>query len=218
MQCFQIVHICETNLIKMLQTIQICQCCRIQHENKLVSSKLWTISLLMTLFFFNECQIPYSGGVLSAFAQFNGPNTSKLMMGLIYLLVSVNCLCTFQVYAMIVFDSFEMRYTTKKKQPCPRWVRTGIRILFGGYAFFMAVALPFLGSLGPLVGGIALPLTLAYPCFMWIAMKKPRPNGLVWSLNWGLGCFAMVLSFLLVIAAAWTLATKGLDANFFKPK
>jgi hypothetical protein len=155
---------------------------------------------------------------LSAFSQVHGPNTPKLMMGLVYLLVLVNCLCTFQVYAMIVFDNLEVRYTTKKKQPCPRWVRTCLRIFFGGLVFFVAVALPFLGSLAALLGGITLPLSLAYPCFMWIAMKKPRPNGVVWSLNLGLGYLGIVLSFLLVIAAACTLADKGLNANFFKPK
>ena len=76
---------------------------------------------------------------------------------------------------------------------------------------------PFLGRLAPLVGGATLPLTFAYPCFMWIAMKKPRPNGLVWFINMGLGCFGIVLTILIVIAAAWTLADNGLKANFYKP-
>ncbi|XP_062177347.1 lysine histidine transporter-like 8 isoform X2 [Alnus glutinosa] len=162
-------------------------------------------------------QIPYNGGLLSTFSRVHGRSTSKVMMGLIYALVIVSCLCTFQVYAMPVFDNLEIRYTSKKQQPCPRWVRTCLRIFFGGLAFFIAVAFPFLGSLAPLVGGITLPLTLAYPCFMWISLKKPRPNGASWSLNLGLGCFGIVFSVLLVVAAAWTLADKGLNANFFKP-
>lgn len=162
-------------------------------------------------------QIPFNEGLLNTFSRIHGPNTSKLMMGLIYALVIVTCLCTFQIYAMPVFDNLEIRYTTKMKQRCPRWVRTALRIFFGGVAFFVAVAFPFLGSLAPLVGGITLPLTLAYPCFMWISIKKPRPNGVVWSLNLGLGCFGIVFSVLLVVAAAWTLHDKGLKANFFKP-
>jgi len=175
------------------------------------------LSCLMTLFNSFECQIPYNGGLLSTFSRVHGRSTSKVMMGLIYALVIVSCLCTFQVYAMPVFDNLEIRYTSKKQQPCPRWVRTCLRIFFGGLAFFIAVAFPFLGSLAPLVGGITLPLTLAYPCFMWISLKKPRPNGASWSLNLGLGCFGIVFSVLLVVAAAWTLADKGLNANFFKP-
>ena len=154
---------------------------------------------------------------MTAFSQIHGPNTSKLMMTSIYLLVLVNCLCTFQVYAMVVFDNLEVRYTSKKNQPCPRWVRTCLRIFYGGLAFFLSVTFPFLGSLAPLVGGATLPLTFAYPCFMWIAMRKPRPNGLVWFINTGLGCFGIVLAILIVIAAAWTLADRGLKANFYKP-
>ncbi|KAB1207622.1 Lysine histidine transporter-like 8 [Morella rubra] len=161
--------------------------------------------------------VPYNGGLLSAFSKIHGHNTSKLTMGFVYLIVLVNCLCTFQVYAVPVFDNLELRYTARKKQRCPGWVRTGLRVFFGGLAFLIAVAFPFLGSLAPLIGGITLPLTLAYPCFMWLSMKKPRPNGAVWSLNLGLGCFGIVLSLLLVVAAGWTLADKGLDANFFKP-
>ena len=131
--------------------------------------------------------------------------------------VLLNRLCTFQVYAMPVFDNMEMRYITKKKKPCSKGVRTCLRILFGGLTFLAAVALPFFGSLTLLMGGIALPLTFAYPCFMWIAMKKLRPNRVVWSINLVLGCFGIVFSVLIVIAAAWTLSDKGLKSDFFKP-
>ena len=139
------------------------------------------------------------------------------MMVTVYLLVLVNCLCAFQVYVMVVFDNFEGRYTSKKNRPCPLWIRTCIRVGYGGLAFFLSVTFPFLRSLAPLGGGATLPLTFAYPCFMWIAMKKPRPNGLVWFINMGLGCFAVVLTVLIVIAAAWTLADKGLKGNFYRP-
>ncbi|KAM3695764.1 hypothetical protein ACJW31_07G158400 [Castanea mollissima] len=162
-------------------------------------------------------KVPFNGGLFSAYSQIHGPKTSKLMMGLIYLLVLVNRLCTFQVYAMPDFDNMEMSYITKKKKPCSKWVRTLLRIFFGGLTFLAAVALPFFGSLTLLMGGIALPLTFAYPCFMWIAMKKPRPNRVVWSINLVLGCFGIVFSVLIVIAAAWTLSDKGLKSDFFKP-
>ena len=163
--------------------------------------------------FIYELQVPYSGGhgLLIAFSQIHGPNTSKLIMTSIYLLILVNCLCTFQVYAMVVFDNLEVRYTSKKNQPCPRWVRTFLRIFYGGLAVFLSVTFPFLGRLAPLVGGATLPLTFAYPCFMWVATKKPRPNGLVWLINMGLGSLGIVLTILIVIAAAWTLANNGLN-------
>ncbi|KAL3597557.1 hypothetical protein D5086_009194 [Populus alba] len=165
-------------------------------------------------------RIPSNGGMLTAFMQFHGHDTSKFAKGLVYLLVVINCLSSFQIYAMPVFDNLEFRYTCMKNKRCSWWVRTGFRLFFGALAFFIAVAFPFLPSLAALIGGIALPLTLAYPCFMWISIKKPRQkgHGVMWCLNLGLGCLGMVLSFLLVVAAVWNLATKGLHANFFHPE
>ncbi|KAJ6927510.1 lysine histidine transporter-like 8 [Populus alba x Populus x berolinensis] len=165
-------------------------------------------------------KIPSNGGMLTAFMQFHGHDTSKFAKGLVYLLVVINCLSSFQIYAMPVFDNLEFRYTCMKNKRCSWWVRTGFRLFFGALAFFIAVAFPFLPSLAALIGGIALPLTLAYPCFMWISIKKPRQkgHGVMWCLNLGLGCLGMVLSVLLVVAAVWNLATKGLHANFFHPE
>jgi hypothetical protein len=77
---------------------------------------------------------------------------------------------------------------------------------------------PFLPSLVALLGGINLvPITYAYPCFMWLAIKKPRTKGAMWCFNLVLGCLGMLLSVLLVAAAIRTLADKGLHANFFTP-
>lgn len=164
---------------------------------------------------FNWCQIPANGGLLSALSEFHGQNTKKLVMRMIYLLIVVNSLCSYQIYAMPVFDNLEFRYISKKNKPCSRWVRAAIRVFFGGLTTFIAVAVSFLGSLGPLIGGIALPLTLAYPCFMWIAIKKPRQYGAMWYLNLGLGCSGIILSVLLVAAAVWKIVDKGIDASFF---
>ncbi|CBI37767.3 unnamed protein product, partial [Vitis vinifera] len=160
-------------------------------------------------------RIPANGGLLSAFSEFHGQNTKKLVMRMIYLLIVVNSLCSYQIYAMPVFDNLEFRYISKKNKPCSRWVRAAIRVFFGGLTTFIAVAVSFLGSLGPLIGGIALPLTLAYPCFMWIAIKKPRQYGAMWYLNLGLGCSGIILSVLLVAAAVWKIVDKGIDASFF---
>lgn len=138
-------------------------------------------------------------------------------MGVIYFLIIINCLCTFQIYSMIVFDNFESRYTGIKKERCPRWVRSAIRLFFGGLVFLISVAFPFLGRLAPLIGGLTMPLTYAYPCFMWISIKKPRKNEAMWFVNVGLGCLGLILCVLLVVSAIYNLADKGLHANFFRP-
>lgn len=163
-------------------------------------------------------KIVSTGGILSSFMNFHGHSTPKYVKGIIYLMVVINFIAVFQIYAMVVFDNLERIYVTKKKRRCPRWLRSGIRVLFGGFAYFIAVALPFLGSLSALIGGITtLPLTFAYPCFMWIAIKKPGRTSTMWRINLGVGCLGIALSVLVVVAAARTLVVKGLDANFFDP-
>ncbi|XP_044490002.1 lysine histidine transporter-like 7 [Mangifera indica] len=162
-------------------------------------------------------KVPINGGLLTAFLQVHGPETQKYAMGIIYLLALINNLTSFQIYAMPVFDNLEFRYIMWKKKRCTWWVRTGLRLFFGGLAFFIAVAFPFLGSLAPVIRGITLPLTYVYPCFMYISIKKPRSISAMWWLNFCLGCLGSILSVMLVVAALWNLATEGLKANFFRP-
>lgn len=163
-------------------------------------------------------QIPSSiGEILTAAANFHGHKTSKSVLGLICVLVVVNCSSAFQIYGMVVFDNLELRYSSKKNKPCARWLRVAFRIFFGGFVFFIAMAFPFLISLAVLLGGLAFPLTYAYPCLMWIAIKKPKPRGAMWCINMGLGCLGLCLSLLLIVAASWNIAHNGLKANFFRP-
>ncbi|CAK9178349.1 unnamed protein product [Ilex paraguariensis] len=162
--------------------------------------------------------IPTNGGMLSALHKYHGHDTAKFILGLTSLFVVINCLTSFQIYAMPVFDNLEFRYTSNMNRPCPWWLRTGFRVFFGCLAFFIAVALPFLPSLAGLIGGITLPLTLAYPCFMWIRIRKPQLYSSMWYLNWVLGSLGIILSILLVFGAIWTIVTKGIEIYFFKPQ
>lgn len=77
--------------------------------------------------------------------------------------------------------------------------------------------MPFVGSFAGLIGGISLPVTLAYPCFMWLKIKKPKVYSPSWWLNWGLGIIGMCLSALLVAAGLYVLIHTGVEASFFKP-
>lgn len=161
--------------------------------------------------------IPTNGGMLTALYQYHRNDVSKVILGLTSLLVVINCLTSFQIYAMPVFDNLEFRYTASMNKPCPRWLRMGFRVFFGCLAFFISVALPFLPSLAGLIGGIALPVTAAYPCFMWIMIKKPAKYSGMWCLNWVLGCLGMVLSVMLVFGAVWSIVALGIEVHFFKP-
>ncbi|XP_043714518.1 lysine histidine transporter-like 8 [Telopea speciosissima] len=161
--------------------------------------------------------IPHNYGMLNALYKFHGNKSSKVVLGLTCILVVINCLSSFQIYAMPVFDNLEFAYFSLKKKPCSSWVRRGFRAFFGCLALFIAVALPVLTSLAGLLGGIALPITLAYPCFMWIIIKKPKRYTAMWIINWGLGILGMALSFLVIAGAVWNIVDKGLKPNFFRP-
>ncbi|XP_020084197.1 lysine histidine transporter-like 8 [Ananas comosus] len=157
-----------------------------------------------------------SNGIVSAMHKFHSHDISRGVLGLTTLLIIVNCLSSYQIYAMPPFDNLEAAYMSVANKPCPRWLRSGFRAFFGSLTFFVAVALPFLSELAGLLGGIALPVTLAYPCFMWILTKKPRRYGGMWCTNWFLGSLGMGLSVLLIIGGIWRIVDKGLNLRFFK--
>ncbi|MED6121253.1 hypothetical protein PIB30_028356 [Stylosanthes scabra] len=157
-------------------------------------------------------------GLLSSFADVHAHEVARFTIGAMYFLVIIHCLSSYPVYAMIFFDNIELRITARKNMKLPRWVRTCIRLFFGGLTFFIAVAFPFLPSLSLLLGGIAfVPVSYAYPCFMWVAIKKPRRRSFAWCFNVVLGCLGMVIAVLLIASALKTLIDKRLNANFFKP-
>lgn len=162
-------------------------------------------------------KIPADGGMLGALAMFHKNSTSKHVIGGICLLIIINYICAFQIYAMPTFDNLERIYVTKKNKPCSRWVRSAIKLFFVGLTYFIAVTFPFLPRLGPFIGAIGLPLTLVYPCFMWLAIKKPRRFSRMWCLNMGLGSSGTLLTVVFLAAALWSLIANGLKANFYKP-
>ena len=118
----------------------------------------------------------------------------------------------------LLFDDLESQYTSRMKKPLPWWLRAIMRALAGFFCFFMAVAIPFLSSLAGLIGGIALPVTFAYPCFMWLKIKKPKVFGPMWWLNWALGLLGMGLSAISVAAGVYVVVDTGVEVSFFNPK
>ncbi|CAI0469017.1 unnamed protein product [Linum tenue] len=97
---------------------------------------------------------------------------------------------------MPMFDQMESSVVTKLKRPCPVW---------------------FLGSVAGLMGGIALPITLAYPCFMWLKVRKPTRYSKSWLVNWVLGVFGLALSGALIVAGVYVVIDNGIKFSFFKP-
>ncbi|KAM0949772.1 putative amino acid transporter, transmembrane domain-containing protein [Dioscorea sansibarensis] len=159
-----------------------------------------------------------SAGILTALYQFHAQDTSRALLGLTALLVVINCLSSFQIYAMPIFDHMESGYISKHNKPCPRWLRFVFRVFFTAVSFFIGVAFPFLSDLSALFGGISLPVTLAYPCFMWIVIKKPKRYSAMWYINWSSGIIGMVLSVVLVVGGVWGLVDTGIKLHFFQPQ
>lgn len=162
-------------------------------------------------------QIPPNGGMLAALLGFHSQEVARSILALISFFVIINAICSFQLYGMPMFDDMESAYTTRSKKPAPWWLRVIIRAMFGFGCFFVAVAIPFLGSVAGLVGGISLPVTLAYPCFMWLKMKKPKTYSPSWWINWFLGLLGMGLSAILSAAGVYVVIDTGVQVSFFKP-
>ncbi|GJR37864.1 lysine histidine transporter-like 8 protein [Tanacetum coccineum] len=157
------------------------------------------------------------GGMLTALFVYHSQDVAKSVLGLTCILVMINVLSSFQIYAMPAFDEMESIYVKRFKKPCSWWLRMIIRTSFGFSCFFVAVALPFIANLAGLVGGISLPVTLAYPCFMWIIIKKPKVYSLHWWINWVLGVVGMILSGFLIAGGVYIVIRDGVKLNFFKP-
>ncbi|KAL5557766.1 hypothetical protein UlMin_033977 [Ulmus minor] len=162
-------------------------------------------------------KIPANGGMLTAIYQYHGRDTSKFVLALTSLFVIINAVSSFQIYGMPMFDDMESKYTKRMHRPLPWWLRSIFRAMFGYGCFFVAVAIPFLGSLAGLIGGIAIPVTFAYPCFLWLEIKKPKKYSTMWWLNWVLGVLGMILSVLLIAAGIYVVIDTGIQVSFFKP-
>ncbi|TYI28019.1 hypothetical protein ES332_A05G215700v1 [Gossypium tomentosum] len=158
-----------------------------------------------------------SGGILNALYAFHSHSIPRGLLALTFLLVVFNCLSSFQIYSMPAFDSFEAGYTSRTNRPCSIWVRSGFRVFYGFVSFFIGVALPFLSSLAGLLGGLTLPVTFAYPCFMWVLIKRPPKYSFNWYFNWILGWLGVAFSLAFSIGGIWSIVNNGLKLKFFKP-
>lgn len=148
---------------------------------------------------------------------FHGKSVSRHVVSAICVMIIINYVCAFQIYAMPTFDNLERFYVSKKNKACPRWVRSAIKVFFGGVTYLIAMSFPFLPRLGAFIGALGLPLTLVYPCLMWLAINKPRRFTPMWCLNAGLAASGALLTVVFLAASLWSLISDGLRANFYKP-
>ena len=158
-----------------------------------------------------------SSGILFSVYAFHQSDISRALMGLLFLLVVINCLTGFQIYSFSIFDNFEAGYTAKRNRPISKHVRVIFRIFYVFTNFLIGVAFPWLSGLTGLLGGLtSAPVTFAYPCFMWLAIKKPPRFSFNWYLNWTLGILGMLMAVGFTAGGIWSIATAGLTFHFFR--
>lgn len=169
------------------------------------------------MIFFELWQIP-NDGMLAALHLFHSHDVSRFVLGLTTIFIVINALTSYQIYAMPSFDDLESKYTGKHKKPSPWWLRMFMRVLVAYLNFFGAVAFPLNRGINTLLGGLTLPVTMAYPCFIWLIIKKPKINSCMWYLNWGLGILGIGLSSLLTAAGVYIIINSNVHSDFFNPE
>ncbi|KAJ9709714.1 hypothetical protein PVL29_001274 [Vitis rotundifolia] len=116
--------------------------------------------------------------------------------------VVIHVIGSYQIYAIPVFDMMET-FLVKKLNftPCFR-LRLITRTAYVAFTMFIAMMIPFFGSLMAFLGGLAFaPTTYFLPCIMWLAVYKPKRFSLSWFSNWTCITLGVVLMILAPIGA-----------------
>ena len=158
-----------------------------------------------------------SSGILSSVYAFHQSDISRVLMGFLFILVAINCLTGFQTYSFSIFDNFEAGYTAKCNRPISMHARVIFRLFYVLTNLLIGIAFPWVSGLTGMLGGLtSAPVTFAYPCFMWLAIKKPKQYSFSWYLNWTLGIVGMSMAVAFAAGGIWSIVTAGLTLHFFR--
>lgn len=108
--------------------------------------------------------------MLAALYLFRSHDVSQFVLWLASWLLVINSGSSFQIYDKPGFDDFKSLSTLGRRTS---HAMVAPSILSLDVNFFAAVVTPILATAAGMVGGKALPVTLVYPCFLWLKMKKP---------------------------------------------
>ncbi|XP_027334195.1 lysine histidine transporter 2 [Abrus precatorius] len=132
------------------------------------------------------------------------------------LFVLIHVIGGYQVFAMPVFDMIETYFVKTLNFPPSRALRVTARIVFLALTMFIAICIPFFGSLLGFLGGFAFaPTTYFLPCVMWLRLKKPKRFGLSWTINWICIIIGVLLMTLSPIGAMRNIIVSAKDYKFF---
>lgn len=114
------------------------------------------------------------------------------------LFVVIHVIGGYQIFAMPVFDMMETYMVKKLNFPPSLGLRLVSRTIYVALTMFIAISVPFFGSLLGFLGGFAFaPTSYFLPCIIWLKLKKPKTFSFSWIINWVciiLGVMLMIVS------------------------
>ncbi|XP_010550273.2 PREDICTED: lysine histidine transporter 1-like [Tarenaya hassleriana] len=138
------------------------------------------------------------------------------LIALANLFVVVHVIGSYQIYAMPVFDMMESLLVRRLYFNPSRTLRFITRNLYVGVTMFIAITIPFFGSLLAFFGGFAFaPTTYFLPCIMWLLMRRPARLSLSWWCNWMCITLGVVLMFVSAIGGLRSIILKAKDYHFY---
>jgi amino acid permease len=122
------------------------------------------------------------------------------------LMVVLHVAAAYQVFTQPVFDSIESSMAAKLGKKPNVIYRVAMRTLYVAVLTFVAIVVPFFGSLMGLVGAIGItPTTFLLPCLLWVMKERPPTWSFSWVLNWGLVGVTACVGMLGAIGACYSL-------------
>lgn len=156
-------------------------------------------------------------GILFSILAFHGKQISPALLGITFMFVCLQCLCSFQIYAMPLFDAAEQLYTKRTDRKMNGYLRFLGRTIYVFLMFLLAIAIPFLKSVAGLTGGLSIPLSFLLPSLMYLKLKKPGRGSVHWFLNWALAFLGAFMSVAVTAGGIWSVVENGVKVKFFQP-
>ncbi|CAM6119520.1 unnamed protein product [Calypogeia fissa] len=156
-------------------------------------------------------------GILFSILAFHEKQIAPALLGITFIFVVLQSLCSFQIYAMPLLDLIEQFYTKRKDRKMNSYLRFLCRTFFVFTVFLVAIAIPFLSSLAGLAGGLSIPMAFLLPSLLYLKLKRPERGSLHWYLNWALSILGAILTVTVSAGGVWSVVETGVKVQFFKP-
>lgn len=132
------------------------------------------------------------------------------------LMVFINVLGSYQVYAMPVFDLIEGTMVRRLNFPPSVALRLVARSAYVAFTLLFGVSFPFFGDLLGFFGGFGFaPTSYFLPSIMWLIIKKPRRFSINWFINWAAICIGVCIMLASTIGGLRNIIVDSSTYNFY---